>query len=161
MVDREFVNIYGAQLGLNFEQLASNLIQIGSDWVASGSHWPLWGQKWSWPVGNQNCENLISKVIIHCENKAKTRDAFQITCAFLSKVDFVVFLPVRERRDPYQLPRMRTTRRGASGVRSQVARMAVKIRFWELTPEPPDRNNHDHGLWLGTTLPHAPGVRMT
>ena len=54
-VDREFVNIYWAQLGPNFAQLGSNWIQIGSNWVPIvlhldpfGSHWPLWG-----PIGCQ------------------------------------------------------------------------------------------------------------
>ena len=54
-VDREFVNIYWAQLGPNFIQLGSNWIQIGSNWVPIGlhldpfgSHWPLWG-----PIGCQ------------------------------------------------------------------------------------------------------------
>ena len=37
-VDREFVNIYWAQLGPNFTQLCSNCIQIGSNWVPLGLH---------------------------------------------------------------------------------------------------------------------------
>ena len=70
-VDREFLNIYWAPLGPKFAQFGSSWIQIGSNLVPIGSHWPLWGQKWSWPVGSQNCENLVaSKVIIHCKYKA-------------------------------------------------------------------------------------------
>ena len=52
-VDREFVNIYWAQLGPNLTQLGSNLIQIGSNCVPiglhldpTGSHWPPLGPHW-------------------------------------------------------------------------------------------------------------------
>ena len=74
-VDREFVNIYGAQLGPNFSQFGSNWIQIGPNWVPIvlhldpfGCHWPLWG-----PIGCQaRFGNLASSEV----RSGRTRSAF-------------------------------------------------------------------------------------
>lgn len=74
-VDREFVNIYWAQMGPNFIQLGSNWIQIGSNWAPIvfhldpfGCHWPLWG-----PMGCQaRFGNLASPEV----RSGRTRSAF-------------------------------------------------------------------------------------
>ena len=69
-------------------------------------------------------ELVISKVIIHCKDKALGRPAktrkkiIQIKCAFLMKVDFAMLSRARERGDPDQLRSLRIAQKGPRTLRA-------------------------------------------
>ena len=74
-VDREFVNIYWAQLGPNFFQLCSNCIQIRSNWVAIVHH--LDPFRFHWPLcGHIRCRARFGNLASSEARSGRTRSAF-------------------------------------------------------------------------------------
>ena len=81
------------------------------------------------------------------------------------KVDFAMLSHARERRGPYQLRSLCTTRQCRGTSRALKSRVYHQLlRFGNSPaglPGPRQRAKWCQGLRLGTHLPHAPGARMT